>query len=294
MAAGMGSRFGGDKQLTGIGPSGEILLEYSAYDAVNAGFDKIVFVIRPGMEAYFIELAAKMKAAYPEKIFRYSFQGDKNSFDGIALPSGRVKPLGTVHAVLSAREHLDSHFAVINADDFYGRNSYTLLIEAMDCFDTEAEAALITYSLKNTTSLHGAVTRGICEIKDGKLRDIKEAYKVYIDKQGTIFELSDSGPTVLDPDSPVSMNMWAFSNAAIPLMEDYLDLFLDGLEADDNKSECILPVMIQQFIKNGRLQVTVYSTQCRWFGLTHRQDAEDVSWELDKRHQDGTYPDKLF
>jgi len=294
MAAGMGSRFGGDKQLTGIGPSGEILLEYSAYDAVNAGFDKIVFVIRPGMEAYFIELAAKMKAAYPEKIFRYSFQGDKNSFDGIALPSGRVKPLGTVHAVLSAREHLDSHFAVINADDFYGRNSYTLLIEAMDCFDTEAEAALITYSLKNTTSLHGAVTRGICEIKDGKLRDIKEAYKVYIDKQGTIFELSDSGPTVLDPDSPVSMNMWAFSNAAIPLMEDYLDLFLDGLEADDNKSECLLPIMVGDFVSDGKLTVYAYSTDERWFGLTYRDDAKDAAWELDKRHESGHYPAKLF
>ncbi len=294
MAAGMGSRFGGDKQLTGVGPSGEILLEYSVFDAIHAGFDKIIFVIRPGMEDYFHVLTRRMKNSYGKKEFYYSIQGGKNSFDGIALPAGRVKPLGTVHAVLSAREHLTSHFAVINADDYYGPGSYKKLIEAMESFDEPQDAALITYALKNTLSSHGAVTRGICEISQGKLCNIRESYKVISDKHGVIIEKTELGENILPPDTPVSMNMWAFNVKALPYIEDYLTEFLDSLEADDNNTECLLPVMAADLMRDGKLIITTHQTDERWFGLTYRLDADDAAWELDKRHHDGHYPQKLF
>ncbi len=294
MAAGLGSRFGGDKQITGIGPSGEILLEYSVFDAIYAGFDKIVFVIRPGMENFFLTLINRIKKTNSDKTFCISLQGDKNSFDGVALPSGRTKPLGTVHAVLSAREHLTSHFAVINADDYYGRNAFCELIAAIESFEEPREAALVSYELKNTLSPHGTVTRGLCQVDKGKLLGIREAYKVGQSETGEIIELDCNGITVLSPETPVSMNMWAFSIGCIPFMEDYLDDFLDRLEADDNKSECLLPVMISDLLNAGILRVSVHATYERWFGLTYRRDAEDAAWELDKRHQDGHYPSVLF
>lgn len=294
MAAGMGSRFGGDKQVAEIGPGGQILLEYSVYDALRAGFNRIVFVIRPGMEDFFNELIERMRRAFADIEFYFSLQGDKNSFDGIALPLGRIKPLGTVHAVLCAREYLKDPFAVINADDYYGPGAYSELIRAMDGIDDAEDAALISYALKNTLSSHGPVTRGICRIENGRLLGVRESYKVKAEQSGKIYESTGQGPVPLSPNTPVSMNMWAFSPKSLAYIEDYLSVFLDGLEADDNESECLLPVMADDLIKEGRLRILVYPTDERWFGLTYREDASDAAWELDKRHQDGHYPDVLF
>ncbi len=294
MAAGMGSRFGGDKQIAHLGPSGEILLEYSVFDAIHAGFDKIIFVIRTSMRESFSDLTTSMKCAFPAVEFILAYQGGETEFEGIPIAAARTKPLGTVHAVLSARKYIDSHFAVINADDYYGRYSFEALSKAMDRFTKPSDAALITYSLKNTLSPYGAVTRGICVLESNFLKGIRESYKVMSTENGGSVEATEYGIRELDPDSPVSMNMWAYNKAMLAHIENYFRSFLSCLDEADNKSECLLPVMAEHFIEADIVQISAYPTSERWFGLTYREDAADAAWELDKRHEDGRYPKKLF
>lgn len=294
MAAGMGSRFGGDKQITGIGPSGEFLMEYSVYDAIKAGFDRIILVIRPGMQQFLQPLFDRMSRAYPTVGFYFAEQCGSGEYDGIPIPSLRTKPLGTVHALLSAAAYLDAPFAVINADDYYGRDALASMASAMAKFKSSHDAAMVAYSLDNTLSRYGAVTRGICSIEDGLLKSIKESYKVMALEDGSIVENADTEPFPIPFTAKVSMNIWAYHNDILPYIKDYFTHFLSNLDYCDNESECLLPVMAESFIKSGKVSIAAYSTDCRWFGLTYRQDAEDAAWELDKRHQDGTYPDKLF
>ena len=268
--------------------------EYSVFDAVRAGFSKIIFVIRPEMQTSFDELVCKMKLACPTTEFSLSFQGGDSEYDGISIPSARTKPLGTVHAVLSARKHIDSHFAVINADDYYGRESFEVLSAAMERFSAPEDAALITYSLKNTLSRYGAVTRGICVLENGFLKNIRECYRVTASEDGNAVEATDSGFNILKSDTPVSMNMWAFNRKFLNKIEDYFKTFLLSLSEKDNKSECLLPVMAEHMIESGVISVAAYPTSERWFGLTYKEDAPDAAWELDKRHEAGHYPQKLF
>jgi len=293
MAAGMGSRFGGDKQIANIGPSGEILMEYSVYDAIQTGFDRIVFVIRDGMQSFFDELIAGMRQANSNISFFYVVQSSSGNYDGINISPQRKKPLGTVHAILSAGKYLDSHFAAINADDYYGRGAFKTLSESIDKFSCK-EASLITYSLSNTLSAHGAVTRGICEVRDGVLENIREVFKVMKNQEGLIIEADSPQANALDPKTPVSMNMWAFSSSCVPSMKEYFRAFLSKLEADDNKSECILPNMVHDLMNSGELKIKTYHTDERWFGITYKADSVDAAWELDKRHEAGIYPQKLF
>ncbi len=294
MAAGLGARYGGDKQIAGVGPSGEILLEYSVYDAIQSGFDKIIIIIKDGMESVLGPLLDRMKSAHKEVDFCFAYQNAKMPFDGIPIPDKRTKPLGTVHAVLSARELINSDFAVINADDYYGRSAYEILSCSMDKFGADNNAALVSYSLHKTLSKHGSVTRGICEIENGCLKRIRESYKVAINKDGGIYETTESGFSPLSPNTPVSMNMWAFKRETLPYMEEYLRVFLRGLHADDNKSECLLPIMAGYLMDSGVLKIAAYQTEEHWFGITYKEDAADASWELDKMHEDGHYPKKLF
>lgn len=294
MAAGMGSRFGGDKQVISVGPSGQFLMEYSVFDALKAGFNKIIFIIRPGMQTELSPIVDSMRSSHPEAEFIFAEQTIHGSYRGIPIPAARTKPLGTVHAVLSAEDYIDGPFAVINADDFYGREAFRIISTAIDRFISPNEAAMAAYSLKNTLSKHGAVTRGVCSVENGKLLSIREAYKVSGLVDGSIFENIGYASLPLPSTSPVSMNMWAFSNGILPEISAYFSRFLRNLDNNDNKSECLLPIMVQNFISHGLLSVEAYPTDCRWFGLTYKEDAEDAAWELDKRHQDGTYPDKLF
>lgn len=291
MAAGMGSRFGGNKQTACLGPSDEMLMEYSVYDALKAGFDRIIFVIRPGMKNELQALTDIMRKSNPNVQFILAEQ----TLEGCTGVSPfRTKPLGTVHALLSAEKYIDSPFAVINADDYYGRNAFLTLSIAIDKLAEAGTAALVSYSLKNTLSRHGAVTRGICSVEKGLLKNIHESFKVKELDSGEIAELLENGNRVLSPQTPVSMNMWAFSNSLLPDIKEYFFEFLTSLSGEDNNSECLLPIMAEQFIEKGKITVYTYPTDSRWFGLTYRSDADDASWELDKRHQDGTYPDKLF
>lgn len=292
MAGGAGSRFGGDKQFALIGPSGEILMEYSVYDALKAGFNRFIFVVRPGMTPGISHLLKKMALASPDAEFICAEQLPPPCF--AQTHPNRIKPLGTVHALLSAAPYLDGSFAVINADDYYGRQAFEAMAKAMKNFSNLQDAAIILYSLKNTLSRHGAVTRGICKIDGQFLASIREAFKVIDNEEHGTSELIEEEYIPLSATSPVSMNFWAFHRDIIPEFAKYFDEFLAELAADDNKSECLLPVMAQHFLENGAIKVRALPTDCRWFGLTYREDATDAAWELDKRHADGTYPEKLF
>ena len=294
MAAGLGSRYGGDKQIAGVGPSNEILLEYSVYDAIKAGFNKIILIIKSGLEDILDPILEGMKSAYPDIEFCYAYQDATKPFEGVIISPKRTKPLGTVHAVLSAIELIDSDFGVINADDFYGRGAYESLVRAMDKFDDNVNAALITYSLDKTLSKNGAVTRGICNTKDGMLCGIHEAYKVKEADDGVIYETTDNGLSSLAPETAVSMNMWGFSIKTLPTMVEYLKNFLSNLDEEDNRSECILPIMAGDMLSSGDLCICVLPTDEKWFGITYREDLNESADELKKRHQCGQYPNKLF
>lgn len=294
MAAGLGSRYGGDKQIAGVGPSNEILLEYSVYDSVKAGFDKIILIIKSGLEDILDPILERMKVAFPDIEFCYAYQDATKPFEGVSISPKRTKPLGTVHAVLSAIELIDSDFGVINADDFYGRGAYESLIRAMDKFDENVNAALITYSLDKTLSKNGAVTRGICKTEGGMLRGIHEAYKVKEADDGVIYETTDEGFSPLAPETAVSMNMWGFSIKTLPTMVEYLKNFLSNLGEEDNRSECILPIMAGDLLSSGDLCICALPTDETWFGITYREDLYESADELKKRHQCGQYPNKLF
>ncbi len=293
MAAGLGSRYGGDKQVVGVGPTNEILLEYSVYDSIKSGFDKIVIIIKYGLENIVFPIVEKMNSAYPEIEFCIAFQ-DSRPVDGIEISKSRTKPLGTVHALLSARDFLDSDFAVINADDFYGRTAFEALIDAMNKFDGNINAALISYSLDKTLSKNGTVTRGVCRVENGMLKGIYEAYKIMRGEDGVIYEAVADGMKILAPHTPVSMNMWAFSKDTIPCMLDYLKCFLTNLTPDDNKSECLLPIMVDDLMTSGFLNVSSIPTSESWFGITYRSDLEEATAKIKERYLRGEYPEKIF
>jgi len=294
MAAGLGSRYGGDKQVVGVGPSNEILLEYSVYDSIKAGFDKIIIIIKYGLESIVFPIVDKMKSVNPEIEFCIAYQDSSKPFEGVEISKNRTKPLGTVHALLSAKEMIESDFGVINADDFYGRAAFDSLSNAMDKFDKNINSTLITYSLNKTLSNNGTVTRGICRVENEMLRGIYESYKIRTGDDGVIYELLDGELSALPPETPVSMNMWGFSKDTLPHMVDYLKEFLVNLESNDNSSECILPVMVGDLMASEVFSVSAFATNENWFGITYREDLKDAADELKMRHIAGTYPKQLY
>lgn len=286
MAAGLGSRYGGNKQVDGIGPHGEILMQYSIYDAIQAGFNKIVFIIKPEHQAIIEGFCKDIRGAQ----ICYVYQDFSSIPSFYNIPSDRVKPFGTVHAVLCAKDVIHEPFAVLNADDFYGRDAFSVihgqLMELMD-----GEAVSVTYKLKNTVSPNGAVTRGVCQISDGILRKIKETYKISVDEKGNIFD-ADNGS--LDGDCLVSMNLWGFMPSIFEAMEDSFNEFLHSVAPDDIKAEYALPTMIDRLISRNALNVKVFSTNARWFGMTYVEDRPTVARCLEEMHSSGEYPQKLF
>ena len=294
MAAGLGSRYGGVKQIERLGPDGEILMEYAIYDALRAGFDKLVLIIKP-------EMLGDVKQIFGDRVERgsglelcYAFQ-TMGEFDGIPIPSARTKPLGTVHAVLSARKYLDCPFAVINADDFYGRGAIEAVARVLPELRGAQDSAMVGYLLRNTVSPHGTVTRGVCQVENGLLRGVKETYKIGLLPNGDIRDFSDGGEgKPLDPDCLVSMNLWGFHPEALDRMDARMRRFLAELGAEDNSSECLLPSWMDEQIRAGETACRVLSTDERWFGLTYRQDRPGVVAELEKLHDAGVYPPTLW
>lgn len=293
MAAGLGSRYGGDKQVDTIGPNDEILMEYSIYDAVAAGFDKVVFVIRKSMDAMFREkignkIARRVQVAY-------AYQESDTLPQGFIPPAPRTKPYGTVHAVYCAREAISGPFAVINADDYYGKSAFQTVYDSLSALPAEGRAAMVAYYLKNTVSENGAVTRGVCgRGPDGTLQKVTETYKIEPCPDGTIrdFDTADQG-AVLDPDALVSMNFWAFTPWIFAKLEKAMDAFVKRLAPDDLKTEYPLPVMIDEMMRAGEITVDVLETDAVWFGVTYPEDKLYVRGELRKLHDQGAYPHQL-
>lgn len=294
MAAGLGSRYGGVKQIARLGPAGEILMEYAIYDALIAGFNKIVIIIKPEMLDDVKSLFGDRIAAASGVEICYAFQRSDIPYEGTGIPAGRTKPLGTVHAILSAKEHIDGPFAVINADDYYGRHALSVISKALEGLHSPSCSAMVAYSLKNTVSRFGTVTRGICEIEDGSLKKVRETFKIKLCDDGIIRDLASGDDVKLDPDSPVSMNMWGFHEGVLSLMDGYFRDFLAKLSPDDNSSECLLPVLIDKLISEGSLNTSVYTTDGQWFGLTYKEDTPIAQSALDKLHTDGFYPPALW
>lgn len=295
MAAGLGSRYGGNKQVDGVGPNGEILMEYSIYDAIRAGFTKIVFVIKPGME----EMMRRICGDYVVR--RTAADGSVvevcyavQDFTGLPafyhLPAQREKPFGTGHAVLCARPYVNEPFCVINADDYYGVDAYRKIYQALQRLPEQGNAAMVGYLLKNTVSERGTVSRGVCRVEDGRLLGIKETLKIRLEPDGTI---ADEAEGVLPADAVVSMNFWGFAPSFFRELEMFFYDFLRYEAGDNIKAECMLPSLVGKLIGEGKLKVSVLQSADRWFGMTYHEDRKAVAEELKRLHACGVYPETL-
>lgn len=292
MAAGMGSRFGGNKQVTGFGPTGEWLCEYSAYDAWKAGFEKVVFIIKPEM----LDMVREKVEGHMDKHLKveYAFQDYSSLPEFYQVPAERVKPFGTVHAVLCAAPYIDGPFAVLNADDYYGREAFVKMAECLDNIAAEGEAAMVAYPLHNTVSANGTVTRGICGCEADKLVSVTETKKIGVLEDGTIADMEQDPPKTLDADALVSMNFWGYTPWMLERMKESFDEFLRALPADELKGELLLPVLVNQYMEQGTLSVTVSGTNSTWFGVTYADDRPKVMEKLQALHDAGAYPTPLW
>ena len=294
MAAGLGSRYGGGKQVAKVGPGGEILMEYAIYDALQAGFDHVVVIVKPGMDV-------EMRALFGDKIERatgvkieYAFQEASRYTEGYVIPSERTKPFGTVHCVICARDVIRTPFAVINADDYYGGAAFRAIAAELDRLGGADRATMVAYELKNTVSRFGTVTRGVCRIKNGLLQELVETYKIGVQDDGSIADLSGRHPVHLSPEAPVSMNLWGYHPDMLDVMEQYFRDFLAGLAPDELKAECLLPVMMDDLTAAGKCATSVLHTPDKWFGLTYPEDKQGVSDGLQALHDSGVYPETLW
>lgn len=299
MAAGLGSRYGGNKQTEGIGPNHEMLMEYSIFDAVRAGFSKFVFVIKPDMRPLIEKLCGELVAdcrdesGSPVEVC-YAIQDFSSVPAFYSVPAERVKPFGTVHAVLCAEPYVQEPFAVVNADDYYGVDAYASMNDCLKTLDA-GEAAMVGYYLKNTVSKNGTVTRGVCSCEGGMLTKVTETFKIAPFDDGTIRDTATSEEGVpLDPEALVSMNFWGFLPEVFGQMRAYFDDFLRAVRPGDVKAECLLPIMVDDLMRAGALRVRVLSTGATWFGITYPQDKPFVQQELKKLHDAGVYPKTLI
>ena len=299
MAAGMGSRYGGEKQTDGIGPNGEAILEYSVYDAVRAGFHKIVFIIKPGMEPTLRALCGDRiqgmttpDGAPVEVVYRVQdFSSVPNFY---TIPPERTKPFGTVHAALCAKDAVDEPFAIINADDYYGVSAFQTIFNKLVTLAPKGEGAMVGYMLKNTVSEYGTVSRGVCQTENGSLRKVTERLKIKKYPDGRITDVVDpEHEEALNPDSVVSMNYWGFTPWIFEEMEVYFESFLRGLAPNAIKAECLLPLLVDHLITAGRLNVAVLHSDAVWFGVTYQEDRPVVANALAELHNSGQYPKSL-
>ena len=298
MAAGLGSRYGGNKQVDGVGPNGEVLMEYSIHDAIRAGFTKVVFIVKPEILGLVRTLCGDSlrgkttRGGKPLEVC-YAFQDFESLPAFYTLPAGRTKPFGTTHAVLCARDYVNEPFCVINADDYYGVDAYRAMYDELCRLPQSGRATMVGYLLKNTVSLNGTVSRGICRVENGELTGVKEALKIQLYPDGHIADIADGTPRPLDPDTPVSMNFWGFTPWIFGKLEEYFANFLKGLAPDAIKAECLLPVFVDDLMHKGELVVPMLTTDAVWFGVTYKEDKPFVQAELRKLHESGVYPASL-
>lgn len=288
LAAGLGSRFGGNKQISHVGPHDEILMEYSIHDAIAVGFTQIVFILKADM----VDLIRETVGKRIEGLVRvdYAVQDDATLPSWYTRPADRTKPFGTVHAVLCARDVIRGAFATVNADDYYGKEAFGVMHGLLSELQCANDAAMVPYILGNTMSENGGVTRGICRIENGKLLDVVETKNIMYGENGEI--VCDSG--VLLPNEMVSMNMWGFHKDLLTRMNTYFERFLQTIPAEDRKAECLLPIMVGDFLAEGGFTVTAKPSTDQWFGITYQADRALVMEKLRKLHDTGAYPDRLF
>ncbi|MBE5976341.1 MAG: nucleotidyltransferase [Paenibacillaceae bacterium] len=298
MAAGIGSRFGGGiKQLEPVGPSGEIIMDYSIYDALEAGFNKIVFIIRKDLEKDFKEIIGnRIERIAP---IEYAYQELDNLPNGFIKPDYRTKPWGTGHALLCAKDLIHDPFVVINADDYYGKEGFVkihdYLVKQMNSTAGCLDICMAGFQLGNTLSENGGVTRGVCEIKkDGTLTRVTETYEIKGQTELATGKTENGISVEISLDQNVSMNMWGLSPAFIDELENGFPLFLSNIKGEDGKAEYLLPKIVDQLIRSGKAKVKVLETHDKWFGVTYKEDKPAVSSAVKKLVADGIYPDHLY
>jgi hypothetical protein len=292
LAAGMASRYGSLKQIQQFGPSGETIVDYSIYDAIRAGFGKIVFIIRKEFEADFREIfEPKLKGRVATD---YVHQEMSAFVTGHAVPADRTKPWGTAHAVLCAKNAINEPFAVINADDFYGRDSFEKMAAFLNNECKPDTFSVVGYQLDKTISDFGSVSRGVCEVDaQGHLASINERTKIVKEGEQIIYEDADGTKHPLAPKTSVSMNFWGFDPAVFSLSEKLFREFLDkGI--NEPKSEFFIPIVVDEFIQREKGVVKVLPTSAQWFGVTYKEDAPGVQASLNTLVNNGEYPDNLW
>lgn len=294
MAAGMGSRFGGLKQLEPVGPNGEIIIDYSIYDAIRNGFNKIVFIIKEENYDIFREKIGKKIEGKIQ--VEYVFQKLENLPVGYKVPEGRVKPWGTAHAILCAKDVINEPFVVINADDFYGNDAYRVISKFMEKENNsnKKEYAIVGYDVINTLTENGSVKRGICKIENGYLTSIDEAS---IEMKDNIIEatsLVDEKVYTVEKDTKVSMNMMCFTPDIFEYLEKNFIDFLEENKENPLKSEYLIPTVLAKGINEGYCNVSVINTTAKWTGVTYREDKESVVNYINELVKNGEYPNKLW
>ena len=298
MAAGIGSRFGGGiKQLEPVGPNGEIIMDYSIHDAMEAGFNKVIFIIRRDLEKDFKEIIGqRIEKLLPVE---YAYQELEDLPAGYEVTPGRTKPWGTGQAVLSVKGMVDGPFLVINADDYYGqegfRRIHDYMAEHMDSQSEIYDICMGGFVLSNTLSDNGTVTRGVCQVdENGYLTNVTETYNIQMKEDGLHATDESGAPVTISPSQPVSMNMWGLPASFVHELEEGFPVFLDNLKEGDIKSEYLLPKIIDNLVQNKKARVTVLDTPDKWFGVTYREDKQAVADAIRGLIQSGVYKEKLF
>jgi UTP-glucose-1-phosphate uridylyltransferase len=293
IAAGMGSRYGGLKQIDPVGPNGEIIIDYSMYDAVRAGFKKIVFVIRHYFEDAFREKIRSKLDGLVETA--YAYQELDSCLEGDTLPEGREKPWGTGHAILVAKNVIHEPFAVVNADDYYGVGAYRIMSDQLEQMaDNEDEYAMVGYVLRNTLSEYGAVARGVCHHDDQMyLADVTERTRIRKEGKGAVFIDEQGAEQSLTGDEIVSMNLWGFTPDIFEHLQHRFYAYLCE-RANENKAEFYIPTVVDTLVKQGQKKVKILKTDDNWFGVTYREDKEIAQSCVQKLIEQGVYPSKLW
>ena len=296
LAAGMGSRYGSLKQMDGVGPNNEAIIDYSIYDAVQAGFGKVVFVIRHSFEQEFREVFSKEH--FGGKIdVEFVFQELDYLPEGFSVPEGRIKPWGTCHAVMMAAPAVEGPFAVINADDFYGRDAYMVLAEYLRQVDgTQGNYSMVGYNLRNTLSEYGTVSRGECSVDgEGNLVSIVERTAIARGTDGIVRYKDECGEHPIDQDTTVSMNLFGFTPDFFSKTEELFNEFLSNPANMSNpKSEFFIPLCVNTLINQKRVSLKVLTSDAQWFGVTYKEDKPEVVSKIAKLIADGIYPSKLW
>ncbi|MBR3694144.1 MAG: nucleotidyltransferase [Erysipelotrichales bacterium] len=299
MAAGLGSRYGGEKQVDGLGPNNEVLMDYSIYDALAAGFNKVVFIIKKSMYESFKRQVGDRVAKKAE--VHYVFQElDSMIPEWYEVPAERSKPFGTAHCLLCARDVVNEPFCVFNADDYYGPHSFQSMYEFLHNLDNSnkdiKDYSMVGYKLENTISDNGTVTRGICKTNDhNELTQCIETYKIMKFDDGTIRDINfNPEGDIIPNDNPVSMNFWGLTPEFFDFLEEFFHEFLRNLTEADLKKECLLPGAVDSYMKAGKCRVHVLTCDSKWFGVTYQEDRPSVVARLKELHDNGTYPVSLI